>query len=104
GCRGNVPWQCGRRGSNQSSRVECAPACRSATRLVLGSIAVPMWAERTQFSVDVNHSNFSTSVVVSVEWLARRKPISVSGSLMDRVILIPRQFPSLHPGGGHALP
>src|SRR5271157_1408526 len=89
---------------NQSSRVECVPACRSATRLVLGSIAVTMCAERTQFSVDVNHSNFSTSVVVLVEWLARRKPISVSRSLMDRVILIPRQFPSLHPGGGHALP
>jgi len=30
-----------------------------------------MCAERTQFSVDVNHSNFSTSVVVLVEWLAR---------------------------------
>ena len=56
-------------------------------------------------SVDVRRCNFSSSVVVLVEWLARRKAIFRDGiGDINRVILTPRQFPSFHPGGGHALP
>ena len=54
-------------------------------------------------SVDVRLCNFSSSVVVLVEWLARRKAIFRDASVIDRVILILRHYSSLHPGGGHAL-
>jgi len=43
-------------------------------------------------SVDVRLCNFSSSVVVLVEWLARRKAIFRDGSVIDRVILIPRRL------------
>ena len=55
-------------------------------------------------SVDVRLCNFSSSVVVLVEWLARRKANFRDGSVIDRVILIPRHSSSFHSGGGHALP
>ena len=54
-------------------------------------------------SVDVRLCNFSSSVVVLVEWLARRKAIFRDGSVIDRAILIPRHYSSFHSGGGHAL-